>query len=447
MNRYTSVNDDNEFFLPQLQNDIEFGKCIRSEIGKNILEIIEHFVDWIEVAPTFEQKSNLLDTILLNFPTLHSSENQALGELSQRFRDIETSLSFSEDTPIHERNIYNDNQNIHTSILIPTTLRALSGVCIWWKVFPEEDYAPEVLEQMGWSIESVNAPRVSKVQEALGYSSCDLYLDILKKYSKTKLDKSGNDEFSFDEIVEAVRTRCKIDHTTLHISDDIAIEEPIRADFASESDSDDDHIGDNRDGDSNDSGTVSDTSRVTKIHTKPKTLITFSEAITCLIKYVLFSPRPQDERKVLVSRFFQEMNEAVKLCASGYLARGLNALQGFTNGEYLISISNIVRIRGIISHHVSKSLLELPESPQKDSIIDGTFADDGPEKDSYLQFLCDVLNTSSSSEGSSILKELLEEGEGVFDEVAIVLEEMTQIQNRFVLSDGVIILCRSSIIE
>jgi hypothetical protein len=342
MNRYTCTDEENAFFLPQMMNDIEFSKCILCTLTPtiNISDLVSHFVDWIETAPTFEQKSNLLDVILVNFPDIADQETR------EKFDTIQSELSFSPDTQSYEKSIYSDNQNVHTSFMNTQTLSILGRLCVDWKIFSTDDYSPEVLAQIGYDPASAEAPRTQPMLLGVGVTPEKMYINLLKNYIKVNLDLNPEGlEMPISELLKAIEERCVIDHTTIFLGEDIEVEEVLRVDF------------------------------------------------------------------------YDEMSDAIKLCASGYIARGLNSLQGFTGGNYSIQISSTDRVKGIVTHNITKALTSLPSGERKDMIIDGSLEEEGEERNIYLSFIRDTIN-------QKVVPDLLLEG-GDLNEICEVLKEMT----------------------
>lgn len=93
---------DETYFIIQMLNDQTLIRANDSVATK------EHFLSWLESAPTLEQKSNLLDVLLRNF-----------GAQDKQIKKVYDEMRFSSE----KKDIYSDGQNAHNDVIQDESVR------------------------------------------------------------------------------------------------------------------------------------------------------------------------------------------------------------------------------------------------------------------------------------------------------------------------------------
>ena len=104
---------------------------------------------------------------------------------------------------------------------------------------------------------------------------------------------------------------------------------------------------------------------------------TIAELFLSLLNYIIRS----DHKKELLKRLMEEMESMMELCASGYIVRFINVLQGFDDA-YTVSVSFDKQLYAVIS----KKILDSMETASE-SVIEGSIETD----DVYLKHICNVV--------------------------------------------------------
>jgi len=104
---------------------------------------------------------------------------------------------------------------------------------------------------------------------------------------------------------------------------------------------------------------------------------TIAELFLALLNYI----RKSKHMKELLKRLMEEMDSMKELCASGYIVRLINVLQGFDE-EYAVSISFDKQLYAVISKALADSLEHASEK-----IIEGSIEMNGD----YLNHVCNVV--------------------------------------------------------
>ncbi len=131
---------------------------------------------------------------------------------------------------------------------------------------------------------------------------------------------------------------------------------------------------------------------------------TIAELFLALLNYIIRS----DHKKELLKRLMEEMESMMELCASGYIVRFINVLQGFDD-DYTVTISFDKQLYAVIS----KALVDSMETASE-SVIEGSIETD----DVYLNHVCQTVN--------AILGRLIDDyGNDVFVHLNEVMESIT----------------------
>lgn len=123
INRFTEENkvkeEQDKYFLLQMLNDVQLIQC------KNPMDMKEHFINWINKIDNFEQRSNLLDTLLRYFnndPKVKSIYEDM--KFNEEKKPIDFSMCKEEKKPAN-KSIYNNNQNAHDEELSESVLKCV----------------------------------------------------------------------------------------------------------------------------------------------------------------------------------------------------------------------------------------------------------------------------------------------------------------------------------
>jgi hypothetical protein len=106
---------------------------------------------------------------------------------------------------------------------------------------------------------------------------------------------------------------------------------------------------------------------------------TISDLFLAVLSYIFRSKH----KKELLKRLLEEMTEMQILCSSGYIARLINVLQGFDDGEYIVTISFDKQLYAVISKALAESMETASENVIEESMTQG---------EAYLSHVRDVVN-------------------------------------------------------
>nr|QBK86127.1 MAG: hypothetical protein LCMAC101_07220 [Marseillevirus LCMAC101] len=105
---------------------------------------------------------------------------------------------------------------------------------------------------------------------------------------------------------------------------------------------------------------------------------TIAELFLSILNYVLRSKH----KKELLKRLMEEMNEMQILCASGYIVRLMNVLQGFDD-NYTVTVSFSKQLYAVLSKILADSMTDVSEE-----IIEGSIE----LNNVYLEHICQAVN-------------------------------------------------------
>lgn len=270
--------EKDKFFALQIINDTQLIKNYLQSSVYSSNELKDHFVRWIERTELLEQRSNLLDVLLLNF-----GNDPRVIEIHDEMKGVANGT------------IYENEQNVHDEGIHQSAT----------------DAAGELVKWYGETICGTNADDQTR----------DPRVDWLRTFIRG-MCKSEEDH----KITSAVLDRVDIDLTSFITSDDV----------------------------------------------------TFGlyDVMIAIARYIYYNDKVADElSEILV----EEMKDMVELCASGYVARVINVLQGFDD-RYTVSISAESQLYAVLSHSLATGLDKAPER-----VLEGSVG--GVHHGAYLEFI------------------------------------------------------------
>lgn len=277
---FDRFNDQDKFFVLQMLNDVQL---IQSY---DPVKMKDHFLEWIGKLQVYEQKSNLLDTLLRYFP----------GD-----RDVQKVSDEMKYGDKKMKNLYSNDQNAHDEEINLESLKAAEKLVEW--------YEEQRLKQQKIALKNKKDPPIEEKMT-----------DYVAEFF------AG--EYKSDEVSECVLTRLKIDNSRFGLEKSFNI----------------------------------------------------LELMFYLIKYIKKS-KSKDE---LTMRLHEEMDEMKELCASGYVNRMINALQGFDE-RYAVKISFESQLNAILTSKVSKHMDEMTDNEMVGSY--------NPEfRGEYIKFIIKIVN-------------------------------------------------------
>lgn len=126
VNRFDSGDPNGKYFVLQLSNDVSLVKGLIQDPKFPDERLISHFCKWIKRAPLEDQRSNLLDVLLNNYPQ------------DERVKEIHEMMRFSG----QDRGLYGDQQNVHDEEISAATLTAAETLMTWFAAnpIPEDEF-------------------------------------------------------------------------------------------------------------------------------------------------------------------------------------------------------------------------------------------------------------------------------------------------------------------
>jgi len=136
---------------------------------------------------------------------------------------------------------------------------------------------------------------------------------------------------------------------------------------------------------------------------------TIADIFFTTLKYITLSPSPESIYPI----FMEEMDNMKELCASGYIARCVTALQGQNeNGDFDIVIPFSKKLHALLSMKISNEMERANEN-----VVLGTY--DPEFKQYFLEYVCSVVNFH--------LHSIIEENgvKDIAENISSVLEKIT----------------------
>jgi len=320
---YVNRLDQEKFFILQLLNDTQLIKNYLQSPDYEGDQLKKHFIEWIKSVKIYEQRSNLLDVLLKNYS--HDTEVKKIYE-ELRWSNNKNTNNIAFNT------IYNDNQNVHDKDIQQSVNNVAAILYEWYTSLPSEFVLVRNNQQIcDWIEEKLRDIFIEEEDWQIAYAIV----------SRSRIDTT-----SFSGQCKKQIELSKEDMKSYTKEPEIILPNKNRQ-----------------------------SSEIVK-----KTF-TIAQILLAILHFIHYDKVNSD---VLASILIEEMRDMVDLCSSGYIARLMNVLQGFSP---LLEITFSVekQIYASLSTKIMKGLEKAPKEVLEGS-IDDTYKDD------YLLFVEKLIN-------------------------------------------------------